>query len=657
MGRRMNFLVRRQKSTFWWFKMDVPARHRAAVGKTAWWLSLDTSDRLVAEQRVSEYASRYKQLIGELDGRAAASRANVVERFVEQALSAAAVRHGSMDRAVVHHLVFLTLHVGAGWNLKQAVGDLGILLGDDPLVARGLEMGAAAFGDDAEHKAFELRARIIEGRGIADGLVYQEVARRLLARREFDLAYPMVIDLARGFSDPHDLVATAYDDVAGACLARLADHRFEEWPSGVLEALAPLGALAGPALAAPSTSALAISVPLEGLRAMPISEALAYWERRRAPGVSAITEARRGISRFVDLFGDLPVGRIERAQVIKFRDLIADMPPQTELKKLHAAGTTLRQAIDEHRAAAERWNAGDRQLPKPAKLSAGSVKKDVGSLSQILGTVAEDLGDQTHVAAGIKIGGYSKLRKGQAKPRLPFTPGMMQALFDSPLFTGCAGPSDAQRTRPGSHLYQDELYWPFLFGGIAGPRLEEIGQIALSDVNDCDMRRTFGDEYDGHCTFIHITGTGEFQEVKNDGSERYVVIHERLIELGFNDYVARRRAAGATRLFDLPRDDRGKHTKTLSNRLNRYIDRVVTKDPRYVFHSMRHEFTDRAEMSKMPTRVANSIKGHAVAGVADGYGLVTILAQYLFLKDLKVGFIDWPRLISAARKATADDGR
>ena len=186
----------------------------------------------------------------------------------------------------------------------------------------------------------------------------------------------------------------------------------------------------------------------------------------------------------------------------------------------------------------------------------------------------------------------------------------------------------------------------------SGPRLEEVGQIATDDVHLCDLRRTFGDEHEGQITFVHITGTGVGQTAKTDESDRYVVIHPRLIELGFDDSVARRRAMGAKRLFDVVPDAKGKLTKGLSNRLNRYIDRVVTADPRYVFHSMRHEFTDRAELSEIPSRVANSIKGHANATEGDKYGLVTLLAQHVFLAKLKVGFIDWPRLLAAAQNAS-----
>lgn len=248
-------------------------------------------------------------------------------------------------------------------------------------------------------------------------------------------------------------------------------------------------------------------------------------------------------------------------------------------------------------------------------------------MSSILGTILDDAGEGINVADNIRIAGYSKTPEGQKKPRLPFKPAMMQQLFDSPLFTGCAGRSDKQRTQPGTHLHQDELYWPFLFGVMGGPRLGKIGQSMLNDIHSCDMRRTFGDDYDGECTFVHITGTGEGQHTKNEDSDRYVVLHSRLIELGFNEYVAARRAAGKSTLFDLPLVGNAPRTKALSQRLNRYIDRVVTDDARYDFHSMRHEFTDRAELSDVPARVAKSIKGHAHHEAADRYGLVSILAQ------------------------------
>ena len=458
----MSFLVRRTNSSIWWFKMDVPRRHRAAVGKTAWWISLGTADRLTAEAAVGGRSERHKRLIAELE-RLEAGKARLVTTFIDQAFAASAEQHGSKDRAVVHDLVFLTMHVAGSWRMKRMLAGVGRHLEDDQLIASGLTQRAAGFDEEIEHQAFELRARLIEGRGIADGLVYQEVAKRLLARGELEMAYPFVVRLASLVPDVHDLVTRSYDDVARAYLGRLAEHAFESWPEGVLDALATFGQ---PASASTSPAASTVPEPLpapvkhQGLRAMRLTEALAYWQEHRSPGASAITEATRAVDRFVALFGDLPYGDIDRDLVMKFRNCIMDLPPQTELAKVKASGRTLMCVIEEHRAEYAKWKASDRQAPEPGCLAPGTVKKDITGLSQVLGKIASDLGELFHAGSKVEVSGYSKTKKGQKRPRLSFTPAMMQKLFDSPMFTGCAGKGDVQRTRRGNQLHQDELYWP-----------------------------------------------------------------------------------------------------------------------------------------------------------------------------------------------------
>jgi hypothetical protein len=129
------------------------------------------------------------------------------------------------------------------------------------------------------------------------------------------------------------------------------------------------------------------------------------------------------------------------------------------------------------------------------------------------------------------------------------------------------------------------------------------------------------------------------------------MVHPRLLDIGFLDYVQARREAGAKRLFDLKQSALGKWTKELSRRTNRYIDRVVTKDPRYVFHSLRHEFKDRAEET-LTTRVHDRVTGHAPSTAGGRYGLggsVELMARQL--ENLDLSFIDWPRLQRAAARS------
>ena len=653
MGRRMSHSVKRAKSKIEQFRMTVPKDLRAVVGLSEWTATLNTTDPLVAAHKRAILVAEHKAEIIRL--RESNHRRAALDgvAHLETAFARLAAMRGSLDAAIREQLALLASFTCDSWAGTRENDDLqwwGEFLvrrpEPEPEIVPSLDT-------EADRARFRLREEILEGRGIADGLVHQELAGVLLDRRTFRPIW-FVVSYMQSIEPRLDLGRDdVYDAVAEAYLRRLSEHRFANWPMHVRDALAPIATPLSPSPAAPPIVSAASSQHVvhgthSGLWAKRLTEALSYWRMQRRPRPSAVTETTRAVARFVASFGDLLVGDMTREQVVEFRDLVADMPPQTELSRLAQAGRTFRDVVEEAREVRRKWEEGDRRSPEPNRPAPGSVKKDIGALSQILGKVVTDSGTGNNVAAKVEIAGYSKKRKGQKVQRLSLTPAMMQTLFDSPLFTGCAGQSDAARTRPGSHIFQDELYWSFLFGAVGGPRLGEIGQLAVADVHQCDLRRTYGDEFDGSCTFVHITGSGADQHVKNAESERYVVIHDRLIELGFLSFVETRRASGKARLFDLEPGEDGNFVKELSRRLNRYVDRVVTADPRYVFHSMRHEFTDRAELSSMPARVANSIKGHANPTVADNYGLVSILSQYVHLKTLNVSFIDWPRLIAAA---------
>lgn len=333
--------------------------------------------------------------------------------------------------------------------------------------------------------------------------------------------------------------------------------------------------------------------------------------------------------RFIDIHGDLPVAAITREHILEYRDVVSRIPKNVNLEKLKVAGGSLRDLARSEIDAARR-------------LSPGAVRKDVGVIAAVLALVRNEGWIDDNVATGIVVAGYSKTRQRQRTPRLPLRRSMMETLFASPLFTGCEGRRDVERTRPGQKVYQDELYWTFLFGATAGPRLEEIGQIKLDDIESIPR-----DE--GNPTVaIYVTGTGAGESIKNDESARVIVVHPRLLDLGFLEHVERRRAAGAERLFDLKQSASGKWTKELSRRVNRYVDRVVTNDPRYVFHSMRHEFKDRAEET-ISTRIHDRMTGHSPATVGGRYGVgasVELIAREI--EKLDLSFVDWRRLSEAA---------
>ena len=89
--------------------------------------------------------------------------------------------------------------------------------------------------------------------------------------------------------------------------------------------------------------------------------------------------------------------------------------------------------------------------------------------------------------------------------------------------------------------------------------------------------------------------------VKTPGSRRVIPIHDRLKALGFDRYVTSIRESGSVQLFpDLVAGKFGKHTKEASRVANRLIDKLVTRNRRFAFHSFRHQFKDFALDELLP---------------------------------------------------------
>jgi integrase len=628
--------------------MDVPARLRPLVGQTSWKHSLGTTDPNLAAKRRAEYIAHYKAEVIRLDAELADADRGSARALIDKGIDAIAVEKRSRDLAIRILLALVFRLVMRPWDeeeLRQTSPEYASKLLDNPNPDDPyLENPRYAFDNDEERAAAFAGLSEIEGRGFADGIVLQQVATRVLKRQEWDAVFPVVIGVLGYAGGDLPYPSPLYEVAARHLLDRLTDHRFADWDPRARDALAFLGAAPEPrhvVETVPAPTDLAMALP-ERKGSKPLSAGLRAWQEIACPRPQSTAEAERAVARFVNIFGDLAVGEITRDHVTEYRDLLSAMPANLNLEAIKRQGRSLREIIETARAGESGYRT----------LAPASIKKDVGALQAIFGILAAENWIPTNVAAGVRIHGYSKTRKGQKVPRLPFRPGMMQALFDSPLFTGCVGRPDAARAKPGDLIFQDELYWSFLFAATAGPRVEEIGQILLADIEEIDLRRTYGAADEQSCTVIYLTGTGEQQSLKNDGSERCIVIHPRLIEIGFADYVRQRRRSGASRLFELTADANGKWSKELSRRLNRYIDRAVTTDPRYTFHSLRHEWKDRAEESDIDEKMRDTITGHAPATVGRRYGVgASVRKQFAELQKLNLNFIDWDRLKSAAENS------
>jgi len=233
-----------------------------------------------------------------------------------------------MDRAIQLQLQPLANLVLDSWaGAGQDLGDqwLGDFLVREPVIC---DEPVPSLDSEHERTIYRLRANLLEGRGIVDGLVHQERAAILLDRGVYQPLWS-VVSYVRSLEPDLPLEPdTLYEVVAKAYLRRLVDHRFESCPENFVEALSTLGWGAAPAEpATPQPVPVAVHNP--SLSAMRLWEGLQYWTNQRRPRQSAVTEARGGVAGYIAFVGDTT-----RAQVIEFRNLIADIPPQTELAKL-----------------------------------------------------------------------------------------------------------------------------------------------------------------------------------------------------------------------------------------------------------------------------------------------------------------------------------
>jgi len=179
----MSHSVKRPKSKYEQFRMNVPEDVRAVVGKTAWTESLKTTSSLLARELraklVAQYTAEVRRIRAGNDRRADEAAVAMLHR----AFSRLALLRGSMDTAVAEQLSLLGSFVRDSWagtdetEQRQWWGDICL---PEPTI----EVEAVPSIDtEPERDIFRLRAELLEGRGIADGLVYQELARVLLVRR------------------------------------------------------------------------------------------------------------------------------------------------------------------------------------------------------------------------------------------------------------------------------------------------------------------------------------------------------------------------------------------------------------------------------------------------------------------------------------------
>ena len=242
--------------------------------------------------------------------------------------------------------------------------------------------------------------------------------------------------------------------------------------------------------------------------------------------------------------------------------------------------------------------------------SVANTNMKLSRLRTLLGWAYQNDLAPANVAEGISI----KVADSGKGKRLPFALDELQAIFASPVY------ANGDRPKGGKG---EAAYWLPLLGLFTGARLEEIGQLRVSDV----QRREYPDQ-DGKMLagwFLHITEAtderGQANRIKNAASERLVPLHPELERLGFIAYVEKLKDQQGRVFPDLVSNIYGRLTAKWGEWFGPYMRKVCgITDKRKVFHSFRHTFKDYTRRAKMPEGIQRQLMGHAGKDVADDYG-------------------------------------
>jgi len=286
------------------------------------------------------------------------------------------------------------------------------------------------------------------------------------------------------------------------------------------------------------------------------------WSGERKPAPRTVGIACKVAARFRDLVGLVPVPSIERSHVVAFKD---------------------------------------------ALLKSGQTPVNTDKQLTILSTLLNYATVQGHLpsnpAKGVKVGE----RRNAKAARIPFDLPALKLIFGSAIYTS--------GERPGAGG-GEASYWLPLLALYTGARVEELAQLAPSDVQEAAYTDASGAAHTAWV--IRVSDEGEGQELKTASSRRRIPIHSDLIALGFIKYAASMQGA---RLFpDLTPDVTGTESGNWVKWFSKHKRALGITDGRMVFHSFRHLFKHTLRELHVTEEVNDALTGHSSASVGRRYG-------------------------------------
>lgn len=290
MGSRVAGIWLNPRSKNYWFRMGVPERHRARVGKREFKWSLDTTNIEVARDRHASKLGEVRALIARLDAEALASVGDEADTILGRGI--ATLARGNLnknddgvpglieaeDNVARGMLLFLAYRTRLTWGPDHADLVELELFGEIPEEVDNITFTPLGFIDPKDQDAVVTRVKSMESDPRYLGFANRDIARVLLARQSWMAAEYEVLLVASAAGIQVKPRTPLFDALAERVLRYLAERRFQHWPAHIDDLFTPMAIAisAAPAEATPPTPETDVHR---------LSDALSLWRARRGLGL------------------------------------------------------------------------------------------------------------------------------------------------------------------------------------------------------------------------------------------------------------------------------------------------------------------------------------------------------------------------------------
>jgi len=380
-------------------------------------------------------------------------------------------------------------------------------------------------------------------------------------------------------------------------LCNMASHRYHgDWTTAL-----PL-----PAAEKPLTAEAIQNKETHRLPALSLAfEAWAKQKTELDPGSEKTIETFRStITRFIQLFGDLPLDQIKRKTVQDFMSALLKIPTQgAGIRNLSAPEAILKGEAE--------------GLPTASQQTVKNQLRALGAVLSYAMSRYEGMTEEPVTASGAIKELSRRIKRSPTRfaDEKDYNRQELKAIFTSALYTTGWTPPRAD--------YGRALYWLPLLMLYTGARREELAKLYASDI---------AEDPDTGIRHLRIQTVGE-ETVKTGNSQRKIPLHRDLIDLGMLDYVESLTAG--SRLFPKLEPSKDGYGHSVGKKWAEYLREVVKLDTKAdPSHGFRHTFKTLCREAGIETKVSDWITGHASVNVGDTYGSKPLVRMADELKKL-----------------------